>query len=511
MTVPQQSAPNAPALDPPGQPPAEVLYGRREPTYLVLPQVDTIGQLADEAVEFCRSIGLLLDPWEEDVLRWSLAEVRPGEWAAEEIDLVVPRQNGKGAILEARELAGLWLTGEEMIAHSAHRVQIAREHQRRMMLHIENHRELERDVMRILQGNGFEQIELRNGARLLFVSRAKGSGRGGSGDCTVLDESYYLTDLAASTPALAAAPNPQVWFTSSHPLDDAPSTHLRSIVKRGRSLARSGADPGPLIYAEWCTTPDKAGTRQGLIEANPGLGYRVRERFVMNTERSALAESDWHRERFGIYDDQEGGAWAVIDLDHWRACHDRGSGMRGFAGLIDPVVMAVDCAPDRAWSAIAAAGEVYAQPGDTQPIPGIIGVELVDFREGTTWLADRAIDLQDRWTPRGWVLDPRSHAGSISKQMTDAGCQVREIKMVEKVDAWGSLLDAVETHTIAHQDQPDLTAAAAGAISRRYAEAELWDRQAGTQLCPLVAACLAAWGHTVIEEQRPRQVRFGRR
>jgi hypothetical protein len=43
-----------------------------------------------------------------------------GKWAAFEVGLNVARQNGKGSILEARELAGLFLLGERLIIHSAH-------------------------------------------------------------------------------------------------------------------------------------------------------------------------------------------------------------------------------------------------------------------------------------------------------------------------------------------------------------------------------------------------------
>jgi hypothetical protein len=46
---------------------------------------------------------------------------------------VVGRQNGKNAILEARELAGLFLLGEKLIIHTAHEQKTASEHFRRML------------------------------------------------------------------------------------------------------------------------------------------------------------------------------------------------------------------------------------------------------------------------------------------------------------------------------------------------------------------------------------------
>ena len=56
-----------------------------------------------------------------------------GKWAAFETALIVPRQNGKGSILEARELAGLFLFGEQLILHSAHEFKTAQEAFRRVL------------------------------------------------------------------------------------------------------------------------------------------------------------------------------------------------------------------------------------------------------------------------------------------------------------------------------------------------------------------------------------------
>ncbi len=71
----------------------------------------------EEALEVCALAGLHLDPWQAYVLREALGERPDGQWAAREVGLVVPRQCGKGAILEARELAGLFVLDERLIVH----------------------------------------------------------------------------------------------------------------------------------------------------------------------------------------------------------------------------------------------------------------------------------------------------------------------------------------------------------------------------------------------------------
>jgi hypothetical protein len=80
----------------------------------------SVGSRGREAVEFAASVGLILDPWQAFVLEQGLGVGEDGKWSAFEIGLCVPRQNGKGGVIEALELAGLFLFGERLIIHSAH-------------------------------------------------------------------------------------------------------------------------------------------------------------------------------------------------------------------------------------------------------------------------------------------------------------------------------------------------------------------------------------------------------
>lgn len=189
-----------------------------------------------EAVELAASAGLILDPWQADVLEGALAEKPDGRWAATEVAVVVPRQNGKGSILEARELHGLFLDDScKLITHTAHRFDTCIEHFRRLRDLIEGCPDLDRKVRKIREANGDEGIELLDGSRINFKARSKGSGRGFSGDLVVLDEAFWLLELGSLLPTLSARPNPQIWYTSSAPLPRAESDVLRSICRRGRA------------------------------------------------------------------------------------------------------------------------------------------------------------------------------------------------------------------------------------------------------------------------------------
>lgn len=91
--------------------------GRQEPRVSYAPpSVSSTGQ---EAIELAALAGLELDPWQQYVLGAALGERKDGTWAAKEVGLCLSRQNGKGSILEARELAGLFLLDEPLIVHSA--------------------------------------------------------------------------------------------------------------------------------------------------------------------------------------------------------------------------------------------------------------------------------------------------------------------------------------------------------------------------------------------------------
>src|SRR5258708_9753106 len=65
-----------------------------------------VSSAAQEFIELAALCGLILDPWQRWVLEHMLAEGADGLWLCYEILLIVARQNGKGSILAAPELAG---------------------------------------------------------------------------------------------------------------------------------------------------------------------------------------------------------------------------------------------------------------------------------------------------------------------------------------------------------------------------------------------------------------------
>jgi hypothetical protein len=222
--------------------PDAALRGSEQPRIWSFPPA--VSSAGDEVSEFVAQFGLDLFPWQRLVLRTALGERADGRWAASEVGLTVPRQNGKGSVIEARELGGLFLLGERTITHTAHEFKTAVEAFRRIRTIIDGSDELTRRVKTIIKMPN-PTIELTSGARLMFVARSGGSGRGFSGDVVILDEAYDLTQdqMDALVPTLTTAENPQIWYTSS--AGKSHSEVLAKVRRRGVEGSRQERRPRP--------------------------------------------------------------------------------------------------------------------------------------------------------------------------------------------------------------------------------------------------------------------------
>src|SRR5882757_8706381 len=201
-----------------------------------------------EAIELAASAGLILDPWQCLAMEDMLGEGPNNLWASFEVGILVARQNGKGAIIEARELAGLFLFGERLMIHSAHEYKTAQEAFLRIKATIDNSDDLRSRVRKIPTGHGDEAVVLMDGRRLKFMARTRTSGRGFTGDTIILDEAQELpsTAIAAVLPTLSARPNPQVIYTGTVPAPENDAEHFTIVRDRGRSGTSKS-----LAWLEW--------------------------------------------------------------------------------------------------------------------------------------------------------------------------------------------------------------------------------------------------------------------
>src|SRR5262249_19645500 len=150
--------------------PSSVLGDQRPRLWSVPPSVWSEGE---RVAELSARAGLVLDDWQAWVLDQGLGRREDQMWAAFEVALIVSRQNGKGSVLEALELAALFLDdfGANLILHSAHEFKTAAEAFLRIRALVADNPVFERRVERIRTAAGAESIELKNGKRLRFIAR----------------------------------------------------------------------------------------------------------------------------------------------------------------------------------------------------------------------------------------------------------------------------------------------------------------------------------------------------
>lgn len=454
-----------------------------------------------EAVELAASAGLKLDPWQQLVLQLGLGETAAGKWAAFQVALIVARQNGKGAILEALELFWLFATGEDLIGHSAHEYKTAMEAFRRVLFLITNTDALRKRVKKVINTNGEEGIELLTGQRLRFMARSKGAGRGFSFDKLIWDEAYALTgeQQDAQLPTLSAMPNPQIWLTSSPPLDAASGAALFRL----RRLAESGAPE--LVFLDY----GAAGTLDALevvdlddpvvaLQANPAAPERISVA-AMRRERASMGDIGYARERLGIWPPDLTAGYTVITKAQWDLLVDATSGSDG--DLVGRPAIAVDVSPRNAGQVRAAIGLAQRRRN------GAAHLELIKTGSGTAWLVPDLVQLARSANVCAVVIDPGSPAGSILPDLEAAflaaGLSLSLIVKMGSRDvaqAFGMIYDAAasatrEDRAVTHLGQPELDMAVGGAVKRPVGDGHAWDRRnAAVDLTGLVSVTHACWG-----------------
>lgn len=465
---------------------SSVIAGERQPRISSVP-VPASTELADLAVDFVAEAGLVLDPWEADVLRGSLGVGEDGKWAAFEVADVVPRQNGKSEILVARILVGLFLLDERLIIFSAHVFDTALEVFQRLQDIIDSVPEFKKRVKSVHNANGKEGITLTSGQRVKFKARTRKGGRGFTADCLIYDEAMDLPETAhgSTLPTLSARPNPQVWYAASA-VDQ--WQHENGIVlARLRERALKGGDRS-LAYFEWSVD---AGDPEAVTEkmaqdpvlwgqANPALGIRIEPSYVEREQR-AMGAREFAVERLGVGDwpRTDGPAGVVIDAEVWAGLFDAGS------ELLDPVFLAWDTTPDRRFTAVAAAGK---------RADGLWHVEVVDHRKGTGWVPHFLSGVVKRQAPAGVGTDKGSAAGALIPGVNEAlSLPVTEWSGRDYANACGVFFDVVMDGKLRHPGSPELDEAVASAVKRPLGESWAWARQA-SDISPLVAATLALWG-----------------
>lgn len=470
-----------------------------------------------EAIQLAAKAGLVLDDWQQYLLTCWLGETATGKWAASTVGLMVSRQNGKGALLEARELAGLFLLEEPVIVHTAHLQDTANVHFRRLVERIKDTPELEGRLAKpggILRGHGTETIQLARNPRTGVAPRLEVRTRTGSGglgfsiNCLVFDEAMIISDPMhqALVPTLSAQSmegNLQRIYTGSAVDEDNPS-HQGVPFARIREQGIAGA-PG-MMWSEWSldlNDPSEVRldevTSEDLAATNPGLELRISEDYIRADEMPALGSVGTAVQRLGVgrWPRTDGLDGVVIMPDEWADRIDAESQITG------PVCLAVDVDPNRKWASVAAAG--FRADGN-------LHVELICRERGTGWVVDYVAGRVEKHPVIAVIIDGRSPANSLREGLSERlplgklrPNEISVLMAVQHAEACGMFFDAVQQNRLRHIGQPELAEALRGATKRPLTDAWAWSRINSTvDISPLVACTLALWGSEVFREGVPR-------
>jgi hypothetical protein len=464
--------------------------GRQEPSERIAPKYkETDGP---DAEKILRIGGIILDPWQAEVLDDWLAMTPGRKWMCKTCGGSVPRQNGKTGLVQGRANTGMLLYNEQVI-YTAHLQKTATETFEEMAAFFDSSK-LRKHVKDIKTALGREQIILQNGARVKFLARTRNGGRGQHGDLLIFDEAQELDEDAQASflPAISASLNPQAIYVGTPPDSISSGYVFRNLRKRILN--------GDTKQASWFEFSVKdmndIANKERWAETNPALGRRI----LLSTiegEFEQMSPDKFARERLGW--------WAPV-VEHkedyaipesvWMACASADPKPEG------KTAFGIKFSAD---------GSEVALAGAVIPTEGPARISLIEYRstgEGTKWLADW---LNARYEKASCVvIDGRNGVDVLVDKISDTwrykGSVMRP-GVKEVIASVGLLVDSLNEQTITwFKDQEPLKESATTATKRPIAGG--WGF-GGNNSAPIEACALALYGAKTSKRNPGRKMLIG--
>lgn len=468
----------------------EKLMGSQEPSVRVCPEyLQSDGM---DAAKILSIGGLILDPWQSDILDDWMARTPSGKWACKTCAGSVPRQNGKTALISGRTESGMVLFNEQVI-YTAHLQKTATETFEEMASFFDT-KALRKYLKDIKTALGREQIILKSGARVKFLARTRNGGRGQHGDLLIFDEAQELdSDAQASfIPAISASLNPQTIYVGTPPDPNAEGTVFRGI----RDKALKGETKTTAWFEYSVKEIGDVTKRERWAQANPALGRRI----LLSTVEGECEQMDpdtFARERLGWWTPV-----AVQKIEYaipektWDACASEALKPEG------KTAYGVKFSPD---------GSEVALCGAVEDADGIIRISLIDRRptgQGTQWLADW---LNERSTQACCVvIDGRNGVDVLIDKISHIwrfkGSIIRP-SVKDIIASVSMLTDALNEHKLTwYSKQIDLRDSAVTSTKRPISGG--WGF-GGDNSIPIEACSLAMWGVKTSKRNPSKSMRIG--
>ena len=466
------------------------LQGSRDPSVRVCPKYKKTD--GTDAQRLLRAGGLVLDPWQADIILDWMAVTPFGKWVCKTCGFSIPRQNGKTGLIQGRSEAGMLMYKEQVI-YTAHLQKTATETFEEMANFFETG-SVTKYVRDIKTALGREQIILKSGARIKFLARTRNGGRGQHGDLLIFDEAQELdVDAQASfIPAISASLNPQVIYGGTPPDANAFGTVFRGI----RNKALSG-NSRSLSWTEYSVEDiGDVNDKTRWAAANPALGTRILLSTVEGECEQLTAET-FARERLGW--------WMPISskkIDYaipasvWDACASdeqkpEGKTAYGIKYTFD--------------------GSEVVLCGAVIPPSGKARISLIERRPtgyGSQWLADW---LNQRYgKASAVVIDGKNGADVLIDKISDTwkfkGSVIRPSAR-DVLTAAGMLTDSLNEKTLTWFRGQDALRDSAVTSTKRAINGG-WGF-GGDNSAPIEAAALALWGAKTAKRDPNKVMRIG--
>ena len=450
-----------------------------------------IGSLGKACSDFAAKNGLILDPWQNHAAHEALGVAdKSGKWSAIEVGILVPRQNGKGSIIEAVELFHFFVLRTGRIVHTAHRAETANEGFDRFVNLIDGSPRLRKVMPKnaIRRSNGSAGVRSPWG-RIIFRTRSAHNARGMQGDLVFFDEAYHLSMpmISALIPTLSSRKNPQIWYTSSTGWVD--SYQLKSLKEQGRVGVPS------LTWLEWCaklpTGPDGERLRDSegkliplnlddpavMRQANPGP--RITWAFTQVERRRMKDDPDsFMRERYGIWEELDDER--SIKLAAWDACADPAARRLGKVGL------AIDVSPALKCGCILAVSETAN---------GRRLIEIVEHFDDVNKIPAKVKAIRGRKNISFVGLDPSGPAAVLIPEFTRLRVKLADFPQREAAAASSMFVADINGRKLVHLGDPLFKPAVEGVVIRPTGDGSvrLTRSKSTADICLLYAASIGNW------------------
>jgi hypothetical protein len=429
-----------------------------------------------------RDVGLKLWPWQTDTARVALEKGARGRWRYPIVTVCVPRQSGKttltGLLAFHRCMtvpdSRVWYTAQSRMDAVGRFRDFVRLLRRSDLIELPTTTRLRAEGWdyRVKLGVGVESIEWFNGSTIQIFAPAEDSLHGSIADLVIMDEARFFDEargralMAAALPTMATR-NGQLWIISTG--GGPQSKFLAAELELSRSEAGNpdtrrahfeygiGFDIAPpdLLDRVWAAHP-AAGMPGGPVYDALAVAY------------SAMTESQFAHEygnRWRSADETR-----LIPAGRWEA--GRWEDMP--AGV---VFLGVDVAADRSSAAVVAC------------VAGV--VQVLDYRPGVTWLADRVLELAETYDAQAVWIDPSGPAGATALELQVRLPAAHTATPRETSAACAAFEDSAITDPplLGHLASTALDNAVATAAHRKVGQAWQWSRVESGPV--LLAASLA--------------------